>query len=105
MLLDFILFWSVTLTALRLGMRGLITAEVAGIALFCIAVAIGIARRFGSSLFHDRARASKFVVSLALFSWSFSGGDCNAALLVAAMSATVPMALFGLYLMFRGPKR
>ena len=105
MVLDFILFWSVTLTALRLGMRGLITAETAGIVLFFFALTIGVARRFGSSLFHDRVRVPKFLMSLAMFAWSFSDGDWHAALLVAAMTSTIPIALFGLYLMLRGPPR
>jgi hypothetical protein len=105
MFLDFIILWSVALLVLKMGLKGYITPEAGAVVLFGAAGFLAVARMIGSKIFLDKSRVPKLLISLSFFCLSVADGDVEVAIQAAILTAALPIAAFGLYIMFRAPGR
>src|SRR4051794_21538068 len=101
MLIDFILMWSASIAVLKFGMSGHISAEAGGLILVGALLVVVFTRIAGSNVFREKSRVPKFFLSLACFALGVADGDVYAALYLAALTAALPICLFGLYICFR----
>jgi hypothetical protein len=99
--IDFILLWSASITVLKFGLSGHISAEFGGLLLMAVLLVVVFTRVAGSNVFREKSRLPKFSLSLACFALSVADGDVHSAMYVAALTAALPICLFGLYICFR----
>src|SRR5688500_10878534 len=103
--LDMLVMLSLAVWALRLAMKGLITIETAALALAACTVFIAIARRNKMGPVKLAFRVGIPIVSAYAFIVGYTNGDPRATLAAAGAIAALVIALAGIYIMVRGPRK
>src|SRR4051812_1681741 len=103
--LDMLVMLSLTVWAMRLAMNGLITVQTAALALVAMTAFIAIARRNKMGPIKLAFRIGIPIVSTYAFIVGYTNGDPRATLAAAGAIATLVIALAGVYIMVRGPRK
>lgn len=99
MFTDLILFLAATVTVVKLAMKNVIPADLAGPMLGAVVIGIAVLRIFGSTAFRRRIRLPKVLGSLAILALDLAQGDPMSAMLVGFCIAGIAVMMFGLYYM------
>lgn len=99
MWIDFFLFVSFALAAMKFSLHYGVDAETTALVLVGFALMIGVARIAGSDIFSDRARPVKIIGALIMFAYPIAGGNWELTLLTIGLVVCVAISMFGFYVM------